>query len=302
MHAYITVGVSGSGKTTFANSLKGYEIISRDDIRAKLVLEKTGVPMTSWKQWNFKNEGEVTEIQTQMISDAAAAGKNIVIADTNLNMERAEILQKKLEGLGYSVEYRFFHGVFAYQDISLDECLKRDAARPMSVGFHVIHKQWRQMIDSWGDFIVEQYIQDESLPKAILVDIDGTIAEMHDRGAFEWHKVGNDKPRKHVVELILGYSHVYDDVDIIVLSGRDSVCREETVEWLLANEIPFDRLFMRKEGDMRKDSIVKLELFEEHIRHKYNVQMVFDDRKQVVQLWHDLGLNVINVGHINEYF
>jgi hypothetical protein len=79
----------------------------------------------------------------------------------------------------------------------------------------------------------------------------------------------------------------------IIMSGRDSICRNDTEQWLKENGIHFDHLYMRSEGDMRKDSIVKLELFENHIRGKFKVLAVFDDRPQVVREWNRLGLKVI---------
>ncbi len=55
-------------------------------------------------------------------------------------------------------------------------------------------------------------------------------------------------------------------------------------------------LNMREAGDMRKDSIVKKELFDQHIRGKYNVRMVIDDRDQVVDMWrNELGLTCLQV-------
>ena len=61
-------------------------------------------------------------------------------------------------------------------------------------------------------------------------------------------------------------------------------------------------LIMRAAGDMRKDSIVKAELFFEHIEPNYNVMMVIDDRPQVIRMWTDIGLDVINVGNYYEEF
>ena len=47
---------------------------------------------------------------------------------------------------------------------------------------------------------------------------------------------------------------------------------------------------------MRQDTIVKEELFWEHIEPIYNVIAAFDDRPVIVRLWHKLGIpNVIAV-------
>jgi hypothetical protein len=52
---------------------------------------------------------------------------------------------------------------------------------------------------------------------------------------------------------------------------------------------------MRKSGDLRKDSIVKQEIYEQFILNQYNTAFVLDDRDQVVRVWRDLGLTCLQV-------
>jgi hypothetical protein len=52
---------------------------------------------------------------------------------------------------------------------------------------------------------------------------------------------------------------------------------------------------MRRSGDNRCDSIVKEEIYREHIEGKYNVLAVFDDRDRVVDMWRRLGLLCLQV-------
>jgi hypothetical protein len=54
-------------------------------------------------------------------------------------------------------------------------------------------------------------------------------------------------------------------------------------------------LYMRPEGDMRKDAIVKLEIFDNEIRDNYDVQFALDDRNQVVEAYRSIGLTVLQV-------
>jgi hypothetical protein len=82
---------------------------------------------------------------------------------------------------------------------------------------------------------------------------------------------------------------------VFAVSGRDGSCRELTENWLAANNIPFDGLFMRPVGDMRKDSIVKMEIFENEFKGKYNIKFILDDRNQVVAMWRSLGLTCLQV-------
>ena len=59
--------------------------------------------------------------------------------------------------------------------------------------------------------------------------------------------------------------------------------------------VPFHNLWMRKDDDYRKDSIVKEEMFFEHVNDKYTVELVMEDRHQCVRLWRDLGLPCFQV-------
>ena len=55
-------------------------------------------------------------------------------------------------------------------------------------------------------------------------------------------------------------------------------------------------LLMRPAGDYCKDSLVKAELFDKHVRHRYHVQGVIDDRLQVCRMWYSMGLPLFRVG------
>lgn len=129
-----------------------------------------------------------------------------------------------------------------------------------------------------------------------MFDIDGTLAVMSDRNPFDWKKVGNDSVDMFIAQMLMGYEDL--NYRIVIMSGRDSVCRDETEKWLYKNRIPYDDLFMRAEKDYRKDSIVKEELFYNHVAPKYNVVAVVDDRPQVVRMWWEIKIpKVICVGN-----
>lgn len=118
---------------------------------------------------------------------------------------------------------------------------------------------------------------------AIIIDIDGTLAKKGDRGIFDWKKVEVDTLNIPVARLVEGMRKV--GYQIILLSGRDSVCRPETERWLKTNNIDYNFLFMRTEKDNRKDTIIKEELYRQHIEGKFRIEFVLDDRDQVVDLW-----------------
>jgi hypothetical protein len=86
------------------------------------------------------------------------------------------------------------------------------------------------------------------------------------------------------------------------MSGRDSVCRVQTEQWLMDNDAPYDVLYMRGEKDMRKDAIIKSELFFKYVAPYYDVRLVVDDRNQVVHTWMSIGVKVAHVGNPWESF
>ena len=54
---------------------------------------------------------------------------------------------------------------------------------------------------------------------------------------------------------------------------------------------------MRNTADTRKDSIIKKEIYDAHIKDKYYIELVLDDRDQVVRLWRSLGLPTFQVNY-----
>lgn len=282
MKAIFTVGVSASGKTTWAESQVGYVNINRDDIRFQHICNG----IRSWRLYKFNkaNEQKVTAIQTAMLADAIAQGKDVIISDTNLNPKNYRWMHQALENAGYEIEFKFF-------PISYEEALKRDSNRDNPVGQQVIARQFEQ----WNKLYGDKVDNDPSLPKCIIVDVDGTLAEMKDRGPFEWDKVGNDLPRQNVIDVVNAIAAT--GATVIVFSGRDSVCYNETAQWLTDKGVNWSGLMMRPQGDMRKDSVIKRELFDKHVAGKYYVTAVFDDRPQVVRLWQEMGLTVFALGN-----
>ena len=96
------------------------------------------------------------------------------------------------------------------------------------------------------------------------------------------------------VQGVIGSKWLGEQYQIIIVTGREDteICRQETLKWL-SRYLSFDDFlfFMRKNKDYRKDSVVKMEIYNENIKDKYCVAAVFDDRDQVVNdCWRKLGL------------
>ena len=125
-------------------------------------------------------------------------------------------------------------------------------------------------------------------PAAIVCDIDGTLALHNSRGPFEFDKVETDDINTPVYEFLNMYYN--SGAQVVLLSGRQEEYRKHTQRWLLKHMVAYDHLFMRPAGDRRSDDIVKLELFDNHVRKRFKVSHVLDDRDRCVYLWRKLGL------------
>lgn len=272
-------GLPASGKSTYAKELveKGYKRVNKDELRL----------MIDNGKWSKSNEKVIQATQHAMVGALLMTGHNVVVDDTNFAWEKD--WKERAEKFGAKFEVMFF-------DTPVMECIERDAKRgDKSVGAKVIMRMYDQYLKKDGS-ILPLYVG-ENLPTAYLFDIDGTIAKMNRRSPYDWKKVGQDIPKLRVIEILKNLS--YAGHKIILMSGRDGSCLEETKDWLKRWDIPFDAIAMRDAGDNRKDSIVKQELYEKHIKNTYNVIAVFDDRNQVVDMWRSLGLTCCQVDYGN---
>jgi predicted kinase len=282
-------GLPASGKSTFARNLltenpHAWKRLNKDELRAMLDNSMHSNP----------NEKFVERVRDFMLVEALKEGKHVVIDDTNLSdrpIERiTQVVQKYMKDSGdkVNIEIKGF-------DTTLDECLERDEKRDKKVGRDVIIRMYKQHIlkDERGPHYQEQ---DDTLPPAILCDLDGTLAIIHDRSPFDAKRCETDLLNIPVAEIVKTYHE--KGVKIILMSGREDSSRSQTMNWLSYNKIPYNALYMRKTGDIRKDSVVKKELYEAHVKRQFFVQFVLDDRNQVVDLWRlDLGLLCLQVNY-----
>lgn len=133
------------------------------------------------------------------------------------------------------------------------------------------------------------------MKKAIIVDIDGTLAKMNGRGPFEWSRVGEDKVNEPVKTVVNAMKKLYT---IIIFTSRDGICLTETINWLIENQIHYDKIFIRQQGNYEKDSVIKRRLYDMYVKDEYQVDFVIDDRNQVVDMWRkDLGLTCFQVDY-----
>lgn len=143
---------------------------------------------------------------------------------------------------------------------------------------------------------VAPYEPDPALPQAVLCDIDGTLALRHDRSPYQFARCGSDLLNHPVRDTLMAWRRTFG-AQIVLLSGRPDTWRDQTQRWLRDHEVPHDELWMRPADDTRRDDIVKGEMFDAHVRHRFNVRLVLDDRDRVIALWRRMGLPTWQVNY-----
>ncbi|MFI6939942.1 AAA family ATPase [Streptomyces sp. NPDC050418] len=297
---HVTRGLPGSGKTTWARAWTAENRavrarVNRDDLRAML---------DSGEHIKGVTEKRVMAVRDATILDLLHRGYDVVCDDTNLPQRVARDLARLANRAGAELQ------VHDFTHVPLDVCVERDAARERTVGEATIRGlHLRFLAGKSSPLPLPEESRDAApvgrtyepvpgSPKAVLVDIDGTVAVMNGRGPFDETRVHEDLPNRPVIDVVRAMHAAGNR--IVFLSGRTDGCHEATVAWLKEQvNVPFDGPFMRPSGDSRKDSVVKVELFDAHVRDVYDVVCVLDDRTQVVQAWRAIGLTVLQVAEGN---
>ena len=287
-------GLPASGKTT--KSLYWVSLdpewrvrVSRDDIRMAQKAEDV---------YNIMRESNITLLHDAMIDTALKAGLSVVVDNLNLRSSYVRDLYKIANKYNATVE---FHDVTT----DVEECVTRDKNREFPVGEEVIRDFANRYIrkgqlpeppvnEPEARESDKAYVPNPNLPKAVWLDADGTFFSMFTdgvphRGPFEWDKVHMDHPIEAVVDTVKALQK--DGYKIIVMSGRDEVCFDDTRDAFIKHGVVPDAVFMRPKGSMEKDWKIKRDLFWTHVAPNYDVRFALDDRQQVV----DYTRNVLKI-------
>ncbi len=311
----VLIGISGSGKGTWAKDFiansKDYVRVNRDSIREQL----TGLPACVYNQ-NPKAdlEKQVSDVQHEQIRYFLNKGKNIILDNTHLKRATIDDILFKythlcdIELKWFDIDYKVAQRRVLLRDRGISEGefpSPEQASNSLSVAY--IERQSKEYMKLLG-VIREHYYPkvdysahfDLTKPTAIICDLDGTLAEAGDRNLYD-----RDYENDHIVPAVCEtiYALQQQGHHLIFVSGRKSKYEASTREFLQKCGISNYKLFMREEGDLRKDSIVKMELFNSHIRDNYNVLCCFDDRLSVIEdCWDKLGIFTYNVNYKHERY
>lgn len=280
----ILIGAPASGKSTYAEWTVRSEPktirISRDEIR--------------FAQFQEVLEGSYENIISKLIhaqiKTTLENGWNLVVDNCNCRKMYITEIVENFKHLA-DIEFKLF-------DLPLDELLKRNKTRTRRVPKSVIESMYKdlQNLKTIFDFNPIYLVKkndlialeiDESKPKCIIVDIDGTLSNSAQRDIFNFRseEIYDDKVIEQVNYVIKKISEK-SDVKIILCSGREDSHYTITEKWIKEKcGFEFEKLIMRKEGDYRNDAIIKKEILDNDILPFYSPLFAIDDRKRVKEMW-----------------
>lgn len=288
------IGSPASGKTTYAEWIVRTEpktmTISRDEIRFAQFQD----------QMDGSTESMITKIINEQTRTLLSNGWNVILDNCNTKWDYIKEPIAIFKEFA-NIEFKVF-------DLPLEELYERNENRTRKVPKKVIENMYHQLqgLKQKFDFKpikrvqkeLEYCQQDPNLPKAIICDLDGTLALMNGRNPFDASTCDQDLINEPVSNLLKNYKKL--GYKILLVSGREDKYKEPTLRFLATHEIVFDDLMMRKTKDSRKDSVIKTEIYNNHIKDNYFIEFVLDDRNQVVDTWrNDLKLPCFQVYYGN---
>jgi len=140
--------------------------------------------------------------------------------------------------------------------------------------------------------------------QTIIFDVDGTIADVEHRRHFvsqkpaDWKSFRNstvfDTPVQWVCDIAKRFIAQGDNVAFFSARNESerSITEKQISEWIGEGH---QGLFLRPDGDFRRDDEFKSDLADKFEEVGGKIDIVFDDRNQVVDMWRQRGTTVVQV-------
>lgn len=250
--------------------------------------------------WVPSREKVVTAMYDTLLTNAMNKGYNIVVDNMNLNPKTCEDLEKRVKDFNEHHDWKY---EVCYQNffIPVEECIRRDAMRPNPIGEKVIKATWKR----YRDFIIHESLM-ETINKqaphidggkpAIIVDVDATLCYNTTGRPFFGEGAAKgmltDQPVLGTCALV---RNMYQKCTVIIVTGREGTpeIMEATKRWLAQNDVNHDLAYFRPIGSYEPGEVCKKEIYEKHIKGRYNVLFVLEDNNRCVQMWREQGLTCL---------
>ncbi|MFJ4466485.1 hypothetical protein ACIP2X_03095 [Streptomyces sp. NPDC089424] len=130
-------------------------------------------------------------------------------------------------------------------------------------------------------------------------DLDNTLADTAHRQHFlegrprDWEGFFGAAPADPpLAEGVAMARASAEECEVVYLTGRPERCRQDTLDWLAAQELPEGRVHMRRDADRRPARHTKLETLRRLARNR-EIRMLVDDDELVCEAAERAGFTVV---------
>lgn len=132
--------------------------------------------------------------------------------------------------------------------------------------------------------------------RCFIFDLDDTLADnahrMEHLRQGDWDTYFSLCPHDPLIEHVAEVAKALNSFGyaIVIITGRNDSVKKETEDWLKQHGLLVEKLYMRKKGDFRSNSVMKLEALAELRNAGYEPLMVFDDQPTSCKMWREAGV------------
>lgn len=138
---------------------------------------------------------------------------------------------------------------------------------------------------------------------AVIVDLDGTLVDVREiahlvqppeRDFAAFHAAARLCPVWEPVAIAVRQAAA-EGLAVLVVTSREFIWRDPTLDWLVAHDIAYTQLVMRVAGDYRPDLEVKAEMLQRLRAGGYEILRAWEDSDDVVEMFQANGVEVVRV-------
>lgn len=142
----------------------------------------------------------------------------------------------------------------------------------------------------------------EPTGSAVVFDLDGVIADAWHRQRLihvaepDWAAFFAASDHDPVIVEGRALAAAVDPArDVVILTARPHAVRDATISWLDRNDIRYDLLILRPEGDRRSSATYKRDELAALGTAGYTVDVALDDDRRIIAMYRDLGVAAVYV-------
>lgn len=145
---------------------------------------------------------------------------------------------------------------------------------------------------------------------AVIFDMDGTLCDVTSIRHYVLDRRRRNYKAFHYLSIFCpphdwvrdrALQHHAEGDTVLIVTARQEEWRHLTETWTDSNDIPYASVHMRKQGDKRKDKIIKSEILD-LLLETYDIIHAYDDNPSIIELWRERDIShTVVPGWAEEY-